>query len=227
MKPENTPPEQTGAADPQEQRKQLDLKKAKIQVLEDELSETDAKLDAEFMEKIDSLMSPEQLELRFEDDPRPFIQALEEAREGFYREKLEGLKNTIDTMRKEVNDEEESLSIEEAKRAFLAAHPEADWNALVDFWKNHVTQYQKDELAQYEGLELIEKGYELYVKKNKKSTPAPAASPEPAPKGEPEPAPAPAAQIPANLNNIPASAVKGDPGVTPQDEAYLKAMGLR
>lgn len=223
MKPENTPPEQTGAADPQEQRKQLDLKKAKIQVLEDELSETDAKLDAEFMEKIDSLMSPEQMELRFEDDPRPFIQAIEETRESFYREKLEGLKGTIDTMRKEVSDEEESLNVEDAKRAFLAEHPEVDWNDLVDFWKNHVTQFQKDELAQYSGLELIEKGYELYLKKNKKSAPTPSAEPAPVPEQTPEPA----AQIPANLNNIPASAVKGDPGVTPQDEAYLKSMGLR
>lgn len=223
MKPENTPAEQQGVADTQDKRKQLDLKKAKIQVLEDELSETDAKLDQEFMEKIDSLMSPEQMELRFEDDPRPFIQAIEETRESFYREKLEGLKGTIDTMRQEVNDEEESLNVEDAKRAFLSTHPEVDWTDLVDFWKNHVTQFQKDELAQYSGLELIEKGYELYMKKNKKSAPAPSAEPAPVSEQTPEPT----TQIPANLNDIPASAVKGDPAVTPQDEAYLKSMGLR
>lgn len=223
MQPNTTQAESQGAATVQDPREQLNLKKAKIQVLEDELSEIDAKLDAEFLEKLDALMTPEQLELRFEDDPRAFVQALEEAREAFYREKLEGLKNTIGLMRKEVSDEEESLDIEDAKRAFLEAHPEADWNALVDFWKNHVTQFQKDELAQYSGLELIEKGYELYVKKNKKNSPAPAAETEP----KPEAAPEPAAAIPANLNNIPASAVKGDPGVSPQDEAYLKSVGLR
>lgn len=223
MNPSTTPAESQGAVPAQDPREQLNIKKAKIQVLEAELSEIDAKLDAEFIEKLDTLMSPEQMELRFEDDPRPFVQALEDVREAFYREKLGALKSTIDTMHKEVMDEEEGLDIEDAKRAFLEAHPEADWSALVDFWKNHVTQFQKDELAQYSGLELIEKGYELYLKKNKNSSSAPTADQEPTPVTTPEPS----ANIPANLNNIPASAVKGDPGVSPQDEAYLKSMGLR
>lgn len=223
MKPDTTQTESQGAATAQDPREQLNLKKAKIQVLESEFSEIDTKLDAEFLEKIDSLLTPEQMELRFEDDPRPFVQALEDAREAFYREKLGTLKNTIDTMRTEVKDEEEGLDIEDAKKAFLAAHPEADWNALVDFWNNHVTQFQKDELAQYNGLELIEKGYELYLKKNKKSV---ANAPTNA-ENTPEPTQEPTEKIPPNLNNIPASSVKGDPGVTPQDEAYLKSMGLR
>lgn len=219
----NTTPEQISATPAQDPREQLNLKKAKIQVLEAELSEIDAKLDAEFLEKIETLLTPEQMELRFEDDPRPFISALEEAREVFYAEKLGTLKGTIESMRTEVSDEEEHLDIEDAKRMFLEAHPEADWSALVDFWKKHVTQFQKDELAQYSGLELIEKGYELYTKKNKKSTQNVPTTVETEPKQTPEPT----VQIPANLNNIPASSVKGDPGVKPQDEAYLKSMGLR
>lgn len=219
----NTTPEQQSATPAQDPREQLNLKKAKIQVYEAELSEIDATLDAEFLEKIETLLTPEQMELRFEDDPRPFLQAVEDAREMFTKEKLESLTNTINTMRTEVSNEEESLDIEDAKRMFLEAHPEADWNALVDFWKNHVTQFQKDELAQYSGLELIEKGYELYTKKNKKSTPNVPTTVETESAQTPEPA----VQIPANLNNIPASSVKGDPGVKPQDEAYLKSMGLR
>lgn len=222
MTPDTTP-EQPSATPAQDPREQLNLKKAKIQVLEAELSEIDAKLDAEFLEKIETLLTPEQMELRFEDDPRPFISALEEAREAFYAEKLGTLKGTIESMRTEVSDEEESLDIEDAKRMFLEAHPEADWSALVDFWKKHVTQFQKDELAQYSGLELIEKGYELYTKKNKKNTQNVPTTVE----TEPTQTPDPAVQMPANLNNIPASSVKGDPGVTPVDEAYLKSVGLR
>lgn len=222
MQPTTTP-EQPSATPAQDPREQLNLKKAKIQVLEAELSEIDAKLDAEFLEKIETLLTPEQMELRFEDDPRAFLQAVEDAREAFYADKLGTLKGTIESMRTEVGDEEENLDIEDAKRMFLEAHPEADWSALVDFWKKHVTQFQKDELAQYSGLELIEKGYELYTKKNKKNTQNVPTTVE----TEPTQTPDPAVQIPANLNNIPASSVKGDPGVTPVDEAYLKSVGLR
>lgn len=205
---ENTPPAQK-TVDP---REAVNLKKAQIQLLEAELSEVDAKLDAEFLASINDRLTPEELELRFDEDMRPFLALVEEKREEFYREKLDELKGRIEGMRVEVEDEEQTLNIDDAKRAFLAAHPEADWAAIVDFFKNDMSARQKEELQDLELGDMMEKVYVLYSKKNKKA-------PEPTVVVEPI--------LPPNLNNVPSQAPVGDPSPAAKDDGYLKSIGLR
>lgn len=205
---ENTPPEQK-TVDP---REALNLKKAQIQLLESELSEVDAKLDAEFLASIGDRLAPEELELRFDEDVRPFLTLVEEKREDFYREKLDELKGRIEGMRGEVEDEEETLNIDDAKRAFLAAHPEADWAAIVDFFKNDMSTRQKEEIQDLDLLDMMEKVYVLYSKKNKK-----------APESEAVIEPT----LPPDLNNVPSQAPVGDPSPAAKDEGYLQSIGLR
>lgn len=207
---ENTPPEQT-TVDP---REALNMKKAQIQLLEAELSEVDAKLDAEFLDSIDSRLTPEELEMRFDEDVRSFLALVEEKREEFYREKLDELKGRIEGMRGEVIDEEETLNIDDAKRAFLAEHPEADWAAIVDFFKNDMSARQKEEIQDLELGEMMEKVYVLYSKKNKKA-------PEQVAAVEPE------SILPPDLNNVPSQAPVGDPSPVAKDDGYLKSIGLR
>lgn len=214
MPQSNTPPseEQTPNTETLNPRDALNLKKAKIQLLEAELSEADAALDAEFIDGIEKHLTPEELDLRLDDDIRPFLTVVEEKREAFYREKLDALKGNIETIRSEVADEEETLDIEDAKRSFLEAHPEADWKAVVDFFHNDMSPRQKEELAGLGLMELMEKVYAIYSKKNKKPS---------------EPTPEPAANIPPDLNNAPSQAVAGDPSPVAKDDAYLARIGVR
>lgn len=211
MPEDNTPPMEgeTPTVDP---RESLGLKKAQIQLLEGELSEIDAKLDAEFINSIDERLSPEQLEMRFEDDVRGFLSAVEEAREVFYREKLDELKGRIDGLKAEAADEEETLNIEDAKRAFLEAHPEADWAAITDFFQNDMSPRQKEELAGLELGEMMEKVYAMFSKKNKKA---------PSVETPEEPT------LPPDLNNAPSQAPVGDPSPVAKDEGYLARIGVR
>lgn len=212
MPQSNTPPVTDQIPPEVNPRDALNLKKAQIQLLEGELSEVDAKLDAEFLDSIDGRLTPEELEMRFEEDVRPFLALIEEKREEFYREKLDELKGRIEGMRGEVVDEEENLDIEDAKRSFLEAHPEADWKAVVEFFHNDMSPRQKEEIAGLNHLEMMEKVYGIYSKKNKKApmenTPA-------------EPT------LPPDLNNVPSQAVVGDPSPVAKDEGYLKSIGLR
>jgi hypothetical protein len=71
---ENNPPIQ------EDPREALNMKKAEIKLLEQELSDIDAKLDAEFIDNIDKLLTPEELESRFDDDVRNFLSLVEEKR---------------------------------------------------------------------------------------------------------------------------------------------------
>lgn len=194
-------------------RDALNLKKAKIQILEGELSEIDAKLDAEFIEAIPTMLSEEEMDMRLDEDVRQFLALIEEKREAFYREKLDVLKSNIDTLRQEAMDEEENLDIEDGKRVFLEAHPEADWDALTDFYNNDIPLRQKEEFVGLDLVAFMEKVYELYSKKNKKTPPAEPAKEEATP--------------PPNMNDAPSSPPKGDPTLKARDEGYLSRIGLR
>lgn len=214
MKEPTTPEEMQGQADAVDPTQSLNIKKAKIDLLEAELSDVDAKLDAEFLEQIPSLLSDDEMDMRLDDDIRPFLAVVEEKREAFYSQKLDELKGRISTMKTEVEDSEADISIEEAKRAFLEAHPEADFSALTDFFRNDITPRQKEELyAAPDYLAMLEAAYVMYSKKNK-----------PAKKEE---TPAPADQLPPDMNDAPSSAPKGDPSPVAKDDAYLARIGVR
>lgn len=215
MPQSNTPPVAEQDIPMGDPREALNMKKVQIQLLEAELSEVDTKLDAEFLDSIDKRLTPEELEMRFEDDVRNFLALVEEKREEFYREKLDELKGRIEGMRSEIIDEEDTINIEDAKRSFLEAHPEADWTAITDFFKNDMTPRQQEELTGLNHGEMMEKVYVMFSKKNKK---IPAAE---EPIVEPEPA------LPPDLNNVPSQAPVGDPSPAAKDDGYLKSIGLR
>lgn len=207
------PPQDASTATEVNPRDALNLKKAKIQLLEGELSEIDAKLDAEFIEAIPTMLSEEEMDMRLDEDVRLFLTLIEEKREAFYREKLDALKSNIDTLRKETMDEEENLDIEDGKRVFLEAHPEADWDALKDFYNNDIPLRQKEEFVGLDLVAFMEKVYELYSKKNKKPAPAEPANTEATP--------------PPNMNDAPSSPPKGDPTQKAKDANYLARIGVR
>ncbi|MDD2267478.1 hypothetical protein [Sulfuricurvum sp.] len=204
---QNTP---ESAVDPKEA---LTLKKAQIQILEAELSDVDAKLDAEFLDKIPSMLTEDEMDMRLDDDIRAFVSMIEDKREAFYREKLTDLKGRIDGMKSEVSHEEEMNTIEDAKKEFLEAHPECDFAALSDFVKNDVTPRQKEELysaATY--LDMLEMAYSMFTKK------------KPSVKKE---EPAQETNLPPDFNDAPSSAVVGDPTPVVKDKEYLARIGVR
>lgn len=213
--PQPTNPEEIeGQAPTPDPKEALNIKKAQIDLLEAELSDVDAKLDAEFLDQIPSLLSEEEMDMRLDDDIRPFLALVEEKREAFYAQKLDDLKGRITTMRSEVEDEEATISIEEAKRAFLEAHPEADFAALTDFYHNDLTPRQKEELyAAPDYLAMLEAAYAMYSKKNKPSKKEEAVNP--------------ADQLPPDMNDVPSSAPSGDPSPVAKDDDYMKRAGFR
>lgn len=214
MNEPTTPEEMQGQAAAVDPTQSLNIKKAQIDLLEAELSDVDAKLDAEFLEQIPLLLSDDEMDMRLDDDIRPFIAVVEEKREAFYSQKLDELKGRIGTMKTEVENSEADISIEEAKRAFLEAHPEADFSALTDFFHNDVTPRQKEELyAAPDYLAMLEAAYAMYSKKNK-----PAKKEEESVVDE---------QLPPDLNDVPSSAPTGDPSPAAKDDEYLAKIGVR
>jgi len=205
-----------GIAKKQDRKDALNVKKAQLQLLEMELSEVDAKLDAEFIEKIPTILTTEEKDMRMEDDIRPFLTMIEQKREDFYREKLSELKNKVDTIKGEVNDEEQGIMIDDAKDEFVEAHPEADFNAINDFYHNQTTKNERDEIyAQTDHFSALEKAYEFYLKKNKKEPQKQTKTPEKEKQ-----------LFPPNLHNIPSSPAK-NPVADQKDDAYLARIGLR
>lgn len=202
-----------------ERKNALNIKKAQLQLLEMELSEVDAKLDAEFIEKIPTMLSDDEKEMRMSEDLRPYLSMIDKKREEFYREKLSELKGKVEGVRKEVLDEEDSINVDDAKDAFIKKHPEADMEAVINFFHNDTTKREKDEIiGQPSHLLALEKAYEIFMKKTKKEPP----------KKEPQKMDDDKSKklFPPNMHHIPSSPAT-NPTADQKDDAYLKRIGLR
>ncbi len=120
--------------------------KAKIELMSKNLTEMDSKLDDEFYGKLDTLLSDEELDMRFADDQRPYLQAVEAKRKAYIAEQKKALEDELNKLTDEYGTKKESAEMAAVRKAFLAQHPDANLKAMQDFMENDVTPRQKAEI---------------------------------------------------------------------------------
>ena len=186
-------------------------KRERLKILEGEFGRLGQSLDEEFYSDLANQLTPEELELRFDDDPTAFAKAIEARKEAFKAERLGASEEELNALRQEVGALNDQSEIEAARQEFLSAHPEANLDELNAYVKEgNLTGKQLAELnAQPDYLSAFEYAYSVMVEK----------APKPKPKPESEPPRMPPSQ------DLGAGGAPSE--VAPVEDEYLKALGVR
>ncbi|MDR0664610.1 MAG: hypothetical protein LBF86_03715 [Helicobacteraceae bacterium] len=136
-------------------------KRERLKILEGEFGQLGQSLDEEFYSDLANQLTPEELELRFDDDPTAFAKAIEAKKEAFKAERLGASEEELNALRQEVGALNDQSEIEAARQEFLSAHPEVNLDELNAYVKEgNLTGKQLAELnAQPDYLSAFEYVY--------------------------------------------------------------------
>ncbi|MGG7073186.1 hypothetical protein U5B43_02830 [Campylobacter sp. 9BO] len=131
-----------------------------LKLAQEELEQSRNAIDAGFAKFMSENLSPELEELFFSDKEQFFLK-VEEQKELFIEEQLGGKVKTINELNLKIRDKVQNRDIANAKKEFLKAHPDADFNAMSEFFENETTKKQREEILSLPALQGYEKVYEL------------------------------------------------------------------
>ncbi|WP_104753141.1 Coiled-coil domain-containing protein [Helicobacter salomonis] len=132
-----------------------------LEVLKREIEQAEASLESDFAkhaaQNVDS-----QLEELFFGDKEAFFKKILEMQNSFLKEKLGNKVEQANQLQQSISAKKGQQEVEQAQKAFLEKHPEADMNALTTFYNEDLPPKYKKELEQLEGVEFFEALYQLY-----------------------------------------------------------------
>lgn len=165
MQEESVPPEMMEEAPMQmsEGDDELSTDKAKLQLLKEELAQTQSSLDADFITSFQSTLTPEEQELQF-GDPSAFLALYEQKKGAFLEEKINSKQGAISELEGAIASKEETVAYKKAFSEFAKNHPDASKEALRDFFQNDMTPRQQEEVAKMPPLEFYEAVYASFSK---------------------------------------------------------------
>ncbi|MFQ6341361.1 Coiled-coil domain-containing protein [Campylobacter sp. VTCC 70190] len=142
---------------------------SKLAALEEELKQAEASLENDFAEYASQAMSEELEELFFE-DKKAFIEAILKMQNEFLQTNYNPKLEEAAKLRKGIANKNALASIDSAKEEFLKNNPEADINALMEFYDQELGIKYKKELDKLEPLEFFSVLYEIYKQRNHLAT---------------------------------------------------------
>ena len=143
----------------------IETDKAKLQLLKEELAESQNSVDADFIKEFNATLTPEEQELQFSDSAS-FLALYEKKKEAFLQEKIGTKQGIITDLEKQIHLKEESQIYKTAMGEFLQAHPEADKMALREFFDQDLSPRRQKELGALPPKEMYEALYEDFKKAN-------------------------------------------------------------
>lgn len=205
----NSTPATTDTTQSQQNGDETAVLKAKIELLSKDLAELEGKIEADFIRELPNLLDEQTKELRFADDPAPYIQAVDEAKKKFIASKKDALQGELDKLTDEYGSKKESAAIDKVWADFLAKHPDVNKQELIEFYNNDMTPRQAEQARAATDIpSMMEAIYEAF-KASKPEAQKPATKKQP-----------------PNLtqeNTAPVS----DPTIQDKNDAFDKAVGFK
>jgi len=165
---ENTPPE--GAYSQEDEMRELAKSEAELELAESQHASLADSLDGEFAKEMSTLLTPEEMELRFDEDPRKFFDLVSAKKREFIEAKLKENEAGLEAKRSAVEDQRSNKAGNDAFSSFLADNPKADKEAILSFHNEDMSPRQKNEMKEIENpVERIKFIYDLM---NKDAQPA-------------------------------------------------------
>lgn len=138
-----------------------------LSALESEISQAEASLEQDFAKYAAQNLSEESEELFFE-DKEAFILQILQMQNDFLNEGLRAKMQKAEHLKGEINSKKQMQGIEAAQNEFLQENPEADINALMDFYEEELGSKYKKELDKLEPKDFFNTLYEIYKMRNHK-----------------------------------------------------------
>ena len=154
------------------QEKEVLTDEAKLQQMEQDLSDFEAKVDEAFIPYFLENTSDEDKEmLEIGDDLEAKVRLILALRTKFVDEVIEKERGKVEEFRNALNAKKEDLARNKANAEFHKKHPEVDMQALGEFIQNDLTPRQQQELLKASDgdiVKFLELALELFEAKNGK-----------------------------------------------------------
>lgn len=139
-------------------------KEEQLAVLENEISQAEQSLEANFAKfAADSI--DEKLEELFFENKEEFIKTILGMQNAFLKENYDKLIAKRDALKGEIAQDEAFSQIEAAQNAFIQKHPDADMNALMQLYNEELGPRYKKELDKLAPEQFFETLYQIYQQK--------------------------------------------------------------
>lgn len=139
--------------------------KARASALQNELAQAEASLENDFIDFALANLNEKDEELFFE-DKKAFLKHILELQNAHYKEKIGSKKEELFALENSIKEKENLQGISQAQDEFLQKHPEADIEALSEFYTEDLGNKYKNELDKLAPNEFFEVLYQIYQNAN-------------------------------------------------------------
>lgn len=137
------------------------LEKSELESLQRELQGLEETKNADFAKYLSQSLSPEEKELFFEDEEAFFKNVLNKEEE-FLAQRIGDKKNRAAQLEQTIAQKNSFSILEKAESDFLKKNPNADTDAMIDFYENDLPPREKRKLDNLPPDEFFESLYQVY-----------------------------------------------------------------
>ena len=139
--------------------------KERLKALEEELEQNSRSLENDFSSFL-AENTDEGLENLFFEDKKAFYDEILKKQNTFLSEKIGSKQEEINTLKKEIKDKDAYAEIESAKQSFLKENPEANLEAMTEFYNEELGNKYKKALDELEPQDFFNTLYQIYTQRN-------------------------------------------------------------
>ena len=139
--------------------------KERLKALEEELEQNSRSLENDFSSFL-AENTDEALENLFFEDKKAFYDEILKKQNTFLSEKIGSKQEEINTLKKEIKDKDAYAEIESAKQSFLKENPEANLEAMTEFYNEELGNKYKKALDELEPQDFFNTLYQIYTQRN-------------------------------------------------------------
>ena len=139
--------------------------KERLKALEEELEQNSRSLENDFSSFLVE-NTDESLENLFFEDKKAFYDEILKKQNTFLSEKIGSKQEEINTLKKEIKDKDAYAEIESAKQSFLKENPEANLEAMTEFYNEELGNKYKKALDELEPQDFFNTLYQIYTQRN-------------------------------------------------------------
>lgn len=163
------PTQETPPPEPAVDEYDTSADESELEAANAELEQSRDAIDKGFAEHMAANLSPELEELFYKEDKTEFFLAVEKEKEEFIKQIIGPKYAKVNELSMKIADKKQGKALNSAMQEFLKIYPDADFDAMYEFFSNELGKKKQDEIKALPPLEAYKAVYELMNKDNPKA----------------------------------------------------------